>query len=163
MNFMLRKQANTINEEKNNKESYMDEIKKREEENYKKNFNALEDSLFEKACEMEEKAALIEQYYSQIVTMKMEIEQLQEEVDVINEEIDKKKIKTEKISLSRKVINAVSEFVISIKNLFVPKPESIEVEEVVEAIQDVEQSNLKDEKKERLDKVLNKLIELLGE
>ena len=163
MNIMLRKQEGAINEAKNNKESYMNEVKKREEENYKKNFDALEDSLFEKACEMEEKAALIEQYYSQIVTMKMEIEQLQEEVDIINEEIDKKKIKTEKISLSRKVINAVGAFIASIKNIFIPKPESIEVDEVENAISDVSQSNLEEKKKERLYKVLNKLIDLLRE
>lgn len=163
MNIMLRKLGPNLDENKSNMENYMDEVKKREEEKYKKNFNALEDSLFEKACEMEEKAALIEQYYSQIVTMQLEIEQLQEEVDVINEEIEQRKIKTEKISISRKVINAVGEFIISIKRLFAPKSELIETEEVVEAIKDVTQSNLIDDKKTRVCEMLEKLIELLNE
>lgn len=156
---MLRNQENVINENK----EYMKEIQQREEQSYKEMVEPLENELFNKACQMEEKANLIEQYYSQIITMQLEIEQLQKEVNDINEEIDKKRIKTERISLSRKVIDAVGTFIVSIKNIFMPKPESVAQEEVKQAMQDVEQSNLKEEKKERLYKVLNKLIELLNE
>lgn len=159
MNIMLKSQEGKLNENKNNMESYMDEVKKREEEKYKKSFNALENTLFEKACEMQEKAKLIEQYRSQIITMQLEIEQLQEEVNVINEEIEQRKIETEKISMSRKVIKAVGEFIVSI---FYPKSGSAEIEEVKNAISDVKQSNLEEEKKERLYRVLNKLIKILN-
>ena len=156
---MLMNQRDAIN---GNKE-YMEVVKRREDESFKQMVEPLENEIFEKACKMEEKAILIEQYCSQIVKMQAEIDQLQEEVEAINEEIQFKIVNTEKISLAKATIGKVMNLMGSIKEMFAFRSESIEIDEVEEAISDVEQSNLKDDKKSRVCNMLNKLIELLSE
>ena len=46
---------------------------------------------------------------------------------------------------------------------FNPDPEYVEVQDVEAAIEDVSQSNLTDAKKERLNKILNRMISILLE
>ncbi len=157
---MLRNQENVINENK----EYMKEVQEREEKSFKEMVEPLENELFNKACQMEEKANLIEQYLGQITKMQSEIKQLQEEVDELTEEIESRKVNTEKISLAQQAIKQVKEKVASfatfIKEKILPEHE-FEEKDVEEAIGDVEQSNLKDDKKSRVCGMLYKLIDLL--
>lgn len=156
---MLMNQRNAVD---GNKE-YMEEVKRREDESYQQMVEPLENEIFEKACKMEEKAILIEQYCSQIIKMQSEIDEMQKEVDAINEEIQLKRINTEKISLAKKTIRKVMRLIDSVTEMFVFKSNSIEVNEVKEAKSDIDQSNLKDDKKARVHGMLDKLIELLNE
>ena len=159
---MLRNQENIINENK----EYMKEVQQREEQSFKEMVEPLENELFNKACQMEEKANLIEQYLGQIVKMQDEIKQLQKETKILTEEIESRRINTEKISLAKQAVEQVKEKVVSfasfIKKRILPNHE-FETNEVEEAISDVEQSNLKDDKKSRVCCMLEKLIKLLNE
>jgi chromosome segregation ATPase len=146
-------------------------VEEREEQSYQQMVEPLENEIFEKACKMEEKAMLIEQYYSQIVKMQSEIDEMQKEVDAIEEEIQLRRVNTEKISLAKATIEKVTSLMGSIKEMFTFRSESIERDEVEEAISkdevevaisDVRQSNLEEDKKKRLYRVLDKLIELLS-
>lgn len=159
---MLRNQENIINENK----EYMKEVQEREEQSYKEMVEPLENELFNKACQMEEKANLIEQYLGQIAKMQNEIEQLQEEVDELNEEIQLKKVNTEKISLAGKVIEEVktkvASFVGFIKGKVLPKPEFANEEDVEYIRTEVAQSNLKEETKNKIYDILDKIINVLS-
>ena len=97
--------------------------------------------------------------------MQSEIEQLQEEIAELNEEAQLKEIETEKISLVQKVMNKMIGFSNFARTRFAfnPDPESVEVQDVEAAIEDVSQSNLTDAKKERLNKILNRMISILLE
>lgn len=170
---MLRNQENVINENK----EYMKEVQKREEQSFKEMVEPLENELFNKACQMEEKANLIEQYLGQIVKMQKEIDRLQEEVDELNGEIQLRKVNTEKISMAQQTICKVKDKVISFANTIKEKVSfkfeseekenveatDVEVTDVEVAISDVRQSNLEEDKKKRLYRVLNKLIKILSE
>ena len=114
---MLRNQENVINENK----EYMKEVQKREEQSFKEMVEPLENELFDKACQMEEKANLIEHYLGQITKMQDEIDQLQEEVDELNEEIQSRKVNTEKISLAQQTIYKVKEKAVSFVNIIKEK------------------------------------------
>jgi uroporphyrinogen-III decarboxylase len=155
---MLMNQRNATDENK----EYMKVVQEREEQSYQQMVEPLENEIFEKACKMEEKAMLIEQYYSQIVKMQSEIDEMQKEVDAIEEEIQLRRVNTEKISLAKATIEKVTSLMGSIKEMFTFRSESIERDEVEEAISDVRQSNLEEDKKKRLYRVLDKLIELLS-
>jgi hypothetical protein len=156
---MLMNQRNATDENK----EYMKVVQEKEEQSYQQMVEPLENEIFEKACKMEEKAMLIEQYYSQIVKMQSEIDEMQKEVDAIEEEIQLRRVNTEKISLAKATIEKVTSLMGSIKEMFTFRSESIEIDEVEEAISDVRQSNLEEDKKKRLYRVLDKLIELLSE
>ena len=158
---MLRNQENIINENK----EYMKEVQEREEQSYKEMVEPLENELFNKACQMEEKANLIEQYLGQIAKMQNEIEQLQEEVDELNEEIQLKKVNTEKISLAGKVIEEVktkvASFVGFVKEKVLPKSEFVTKEDVEYIRREVAQSNLFADTKNNINDILDKIINVL--
>lgn len=162
---MLRNQENVVNENK----EYMKEVQEREEQSFKEMVEPLENELFNKACQMEEKANLIEQYFGQIAKMQDEIGQLQEEIDGINEEIQLRKVNTEKISLAQQTICKVKEKVVTFVNIVKekvsPKSETNSVEKAVEDVKyiktEVAQSNLKEETKNSINNKLDKIINVL--
>ena len=148
---MLRNQENVINENK----EYMKEVQEREEQSFKEMLEPLENEMFNKACQMEEKAMLIEQYYSQIAKMQTEVKQLQEEMEELNNKIEKKKVSSEKISLAIKAKNKAMEILEKVcgKNPL--------IKEIYEIRKDIKQSNLVDETKNKVYEVLDKIIAVL--
>ena len=150
---MLRNQENVINENK----EYMKEVQEREEQSFKEMLEPLENEMFNKACQMEEKAMLIEQYYSQIAKMQEEVDQLQGEMEELNKKIEKKKVSSEKISLAIIAKDKALKILERVCGKY-----SL-IREINAIRKDIKQSNLVDETKNKVNEVLNKIIAVLKE
>lgn len=148
---MLRNQENVINENK----EYMKEVQEREEQSFKEMLEPLENEMFNKACQMEEKVILIEQYYSQIAKMQTEVEQLQKETEELNKQIEQKRISSEKISLAIKTKEKAIDLLEK-----VCKKYSL-IREINAIRKDIKQSNLVDETKIKVNEVLDKIVAAL--
>ena len=133
----------------------MKEVQEREEQSYKEMVEPLENELFEKACKMEEKVMLIEQYYGQIAKMQKEVEQLKEETEELNKQIEQERVSSEKISLATETKEKALKLLEK-----VCKKYSL-IREINAIRKDIKQSNLVDETKIKVNEVLDKIVAAL--